>query len=143
MTRDDNFEPVDPGTDRDDLQEDPSMSLDVAPIVGSDASLSPRRPARPAPAAPVHAAQEDSVSIDTIPASPPQEVLDAIQVAAHVAEELHAQGRELRFDVDSNSHRVRVEVRDLDGNVLRRVPASSALEIAGGAPIEPHAGTSS
>jgi flagellar protein FlaG len=48
-------------------------------------------------------------------------------------EELRAQNRELHFAKDPASGRVRVEVRDLEGNVIRTIPPSQALDIMGGA----------
>jgi flagellar protein FlaG len=41
-------------------------------------------------------------------------------------------GRELRFERDEGSGRIRVEVRDLDGNVLRRVPPTEIFDFAEG-----------
>jgi flagellar protein FlaG len=68
-------------------------------------------------------------------AGPPPELRAEMDAAARVAQELRAQGRELRFEHDDVSGRIRVEVRDLDGNVLREIPASKALDIAAGAPL--------
>lgn len=68
-----------------------------------------------------------------IPASPPAAVLEQMHAAAQVADELHAQGRELHFETTGG--RVEIQVRDLNGNVIRAVKPSEALEIAGGAPL--------
>ena len=43
-----------------------------------------------------------------------------------------ADNRELHFAKDPNSGRIVVEVRDLDGNVLRVIPPSEALELMSG-----------
>ena len=67
-------------------------------------------------------------------AGPPPELRAEMAQAAKVAEELRAQGRELRFERDDRSGRIRVELRDLDGNVLRVVSGTQALDIARGAP---------
>ena len=46
--------------------------------------------------------------------------------------ELQAQGRQLHFRRDENSGRVVIEVRDLEGNVLRRIPPTDALAVLAG-----------
>ncbi len=77
-----------------------------------------------------------AVSLDTLPASPPREVLDQMASAAQVHDELSSQGRELRFARDAQSGRTRIEVRDRHGNVLRTLSPAQALEVAAGAPLE-------
>jgi hypothetical protein len=47
---------------------------------------------------------------------------------------MHARGRTLHFAMDGP--RVRIEVHDLDGNVLKQIPASRALEVATGRAVE-------
>jgi flagellar protein FlaG len=71
----------------------------------------------------------------SLPASPPPEVLDAIGAAADRAAELRAANRELHFRKDEASGRVIVEVRDLDGNVIRTIPPSEALDVMSGARV--------
>jgi hypothetical protein len=61
---------------------------------------------------------------------PPPEVWREVDHAGRVWESLHAQGRELHFDLDDGSGRVSIQVRDLDGNVLRTIPPSEAASIA-------------
>jgi hypothetical protein len=73
---------------------------------------------------------------DTIPSSPPPEVLDQMASAAQTHEALSAQGRELRFSRDEQSGRTRIEVRDRSGNVLRTLSPAEALAVAAGAPLE-------
>ena len=82
----------------------------------------------PAPAA-------ADVAVLSLPASPPAEVLDAVGAAASRAEELAKQNRELHFRKDKETGRVIVEVRDLEGNVIRTIPPSSALEVMSGAAL--------
>jgi flagellar protein FlaG len=95
-------------------------------------------PAAPAvPAAPVAApvsAPVDTVEL-SLPSSPPEEVLDAVGAAADRAEELAADNRELHFEVDKESKRVIIQVRDLDGNVIRTIPPKHALDVMSGEPI--------
>jgi hypothetical protein len=68
--------------------------------------------------------------LDAIPASPPPELADELLAAQRALEEMRARGRELHFEMADG--RVRIELRDLDGNVLREIPAIRALEIAAG-----------
>jgi len=63
--------------------------------------------------------------------SPPPEVSAEVQGAARAAAHLHELGRELRFDQGADG-RLRVELRDHDGNVLRQVPAAEIFDFAEG-----------
>ena len=117
------------------------MSFEV-PRVGqpeiaelSAVQLRPRveRAVEPAEARPT---TDPSVIVDTLPSRPPLEVLEEIAAADRRYEELRSQQRELHFKHDDTANRVVVEVRDLDGNVLRTVPPSKALEIIAGAPFK-------
>jgi flagellar protein FlaG len=78
----------------------------------------------------------EGVTVDTLPSRPPLEVLEEIAAADQRWQELRSQQRELHFKHDEASNRVVVEVRDLEGNVLRTVPPSKALEIIAGAPFK-------
>jgi hypothetical protein len=60
----------------------------------------------------------------------PLEVEQEMAVAANRFDELRALGRELHFLIDEKTGRVVVEVRDLEGRLVRRVPPSTALGIA-------------
>jgi hypothetical protein len=86
----------------------------------------PRRPSGAAP----FALPEEKASAE-IPASPPPDVLREIQAAGARAEELWNARRELHFEVN-DSGRVVIQVRDLDGHVIRTVPPSEALDIMSG-----------
>jgi flagellar protein FlaG len=77
----------------------------------------------------------EGVTVDTLPSRPPLEVLEEIAAADQRYQELRSQQRELHFKHDDASNRVVVEVRDLEGNVLRTVPPSKALEIIAGGPL--------
>jgi hypothetical protein len=81
----------------------------------------------PAPAAPA----ADSVEL-SLPPSPPPEILDEIGVAANRVDELAALDRELHFRKDKESGRVIIEVRDFEGNVLRTIPPTEALDVLAG-----------
>ena len=82
------------------------------------------------------AASDVAVTVHTVPASPPPEVMDAIAVAAEAPDRLAASGRELYFQVDPPTGKVSVELRDLDGTVLSTLPPSTALDIADGGSVE-------
>lgn len=66
---------------------------------------------------------------------PPPELAAEVETAGRRWDELQAMGRELRFEQDPETGRVVVEVRDLEGRLIRTVPPSAALEIAAGAPL--------
>jgi uncharacterized FlaG/YvyC family protein len=68
-----------------------------------------------------------------IPAKPPVDVLAEIDRASARAEELARANRELHFEKDPTSGRIVVQVRDLEGNVLRTIPPSAALDMMSGA----------
>jgi len=63
--------------------------------------------------------------------SPPPEVSAEVQGAARAAARLHELGRELRFE-QGDDGRLRVELRDHDGNVLRQVPTPEVFDFAAG-----------
>jgi flagellar protein FlaG len=105
------------------------MTFDVRPVGGGPAPWTPasRRAAEPQRGV----ARDDRVEVDPrlLPGEPPAEVLDAVAEAGRVLADLHDRGRELRFG-RGEAGRLVVEVRDLDGQVLRRIPASEALAVA-------------
>lgn len=70
---------------------------------------------------------------DAIPASPPPDVIVDVGRAAARVEELAQANRQLHFEKDPTSGRIIVQVQDLDGNVLRTIPPSSALDVMSGA----------
>ena|SRR5215212_368563 len=71
----------------------------------------------------------------SVPATPPAELAGAIERASARYDELRAQGRELHFAAGDGGRPV-VQVRDLDGNVLRTLSPSEALDVISGAPVE-------
>lgn len=109
------------------------MDFNLPPLGGIERTGQAQRssgvksPARVEPAA--------AVTVDTLPASPPDSVLEEMFDAYRVAQALHDQRRELHFEAVGDG-RVMVQVRDLDGNVIRTIPPSGALDVAGGAPLD-------
>ncbi|HMJ01657.1 MAG TPA: hypothetical protein VK506_01875 [Conexibacter sp.] len=111
------------------------MSLDIASIGSPSFSATPDRGPRASRSAGA-AGGSDAAALSSgeIPASPPAEVLEAMDAAARVARELHEQGRELRFTTGEDG--LRIELRDLDGNVLRTIPPSELLDLATGSKLD-------
>jgi hypothetical protein len=95
-----------------------------------------RPPAAPGPAFADVGGSRAPTDLDRIdigiPSSPPPDVLDAIAAAAARARELAEANRELHFRRDEASGRIIVEVRDFDGNVVRTIPPSKALDVMAG-----------
>ena len=100
----------------------------------------------PPPAAPKKAAggpsgaqfampREDAAVIGGIPSSPPPDALREVDRAAARADELWREHRELHFAMDEDSGRVIVQVRDLEGRVIRTIPPSEALDVMSGKPL--------
>ncbi|HST56905.1 MAG TPA: hypothetical protein VLJ42_13540 [Solirubrobacteraceae bacterium] len=119
------------------------MSSPILPPQGPFGPTASRLPAhtqggkRPAASSPTQAAQAGAhvgaaVSLDTFPSSPPAQVLDEIKAAGESYDRLQAHGRELCFSPDEQSGELTIKVRDLDGNTLRTVSASEAVDIAAG-----------
>ncbi|MGE4428979.1 MAG: hypothetical protein AB7G37_21200 [Solirubrobacteraceae bacterium] len=69
---------------------------------------------------------------DGIPATPPAEVMAEVDAAFDRLHEIREAGLELRYDISDRS-RIRVDLVDAAGEVVRRVPPTEALELAVGA----------
>jgi uncharacterized FlaG/YvyC family protein len=111
------------------------MSFDIAPVGPQQPATGTGRAESTTGDRVTNAKQpvvSESVTVDTIPSSPPQEVLDAMGRAARAHQQLQSSGRELRFNLDRATGKLTVEVHDINGNVLFTVPASKALEVAAG-----------
>ena len=105
-------------------------------------SFTPHAPPVP-PAAPfgssvrrhASAALEAAFEVDlaeVVPPGPPPELRAEVQFAAQRAAQLAADDRELHFTKDEETGRVIVQVRDLEGNVIRTIPAQHALDVLAG-----------
>jgi flagellar protein FlaG len=104
----------------------PAAPAPIAPLRPSAPGAEPTVPATtPVPVPGVDAS-------DVIPARPPEEVLAAVDAAWERAAELAAQNRELHFKRDEESGRTIIEVRTLDGEVLRTIPPSKMLDVMSG-----------
>jgi len=109
------------------------MSLEIGGLPPIQPPAASRRPAE-APASGFTTTLADTAEL-SFPPYPPPEVLDEVGAAAERAEALAAANRELHFRVDDETGRVVVEVRDLDGKVIRTIPPSEALDVMAGASI--------
>ena len=115
------------------------MSFELPPIGGPGRPQPPPGPAA-AGAAPGFAdalraaADQAMLGADpgSVPASPPPHLRSEVEAAAARYEQLERMGRELHFSIDEENGVV-VEVRDLEGRLIRTVPSSAALDIATGA----------
>ena len=96
------------------------------------------RAVTPAPQQPVAerfvARVEDTV-VGEVPPAPTEEARAMVDRAAERVEQLHADDRELHFSREEGTNRVIIEVRDLDGNVIKTIPPSKALDIMSGAEL--------
>jgi hypothetical protein len=109
------------------------MSIAPTHEAAAAAPSAPEPVARVVPSAPAAGAPvpRDRVELSgAVPAAPPEHVREEVARAAEVADELRREGRELRFRADEASGRVVIEVRALDGTVIREIPPSEALAVA-------------
>jgi hypothetical protein len=112
------------------------MNFEVPPVGKIQETNAPARAKAAAPAKPVEQlAAPVEVNVD-IPATPPEELREEMAAAAARVDQLRAQGREIHFERDLETGRITIEVRDLNGNVIRTIPASTMLDVIGGAPLE-------
>ncbi len=96
-------------------------------------------PAAPAAARPQDAAEqltkgveETGTIVGDVPPAPTPEARELVAKAAEVVEQMRKNNRELHFSRDEDSGRVVIQVRDLDGKVLKTIPPSEALAIMSG-----------
>ncbi len=68
-----------------------------------------------------------------LPGSPPVGVMREVAAAGERVDRLRETNRELRFNLNDDTGRVQIEIRDLVGNLIREIPPSEALEVASGA----------
>ena len=96
------------------------------------ATLSSRPRFAPSAAVDPHAALPKADRVELSESVPPPELRAEIEFASQRAAQLAAQNRELHFAKDEDSGRIIVQVRDLDGNVIRTIPNSEALDVLSG-----------
>jgi hypothetical protein len=79
---------------------------------------------------------EQADRADVLGTEPPPEARAMLEAAQRAIQHLHEQGRELHFEVQRGQ--VTIEVRDLDGNVLDRIPPGRALDLLTQTPPTEH-----
>jgi len=65
---------------------------------------------------------------------PPLSVWREVDAAGRRAEALREEGHEVHFEIDEATGRLRIQLREADGGVLRELTPADAVAIAGGAP---------
>src|SRR5689334_3004989 len=110
------------------------MDLRIGQLGFSTPSSATRKASGP-PSPGFQVQRADRADIGAIPSAPPPDALREVDRAAARADELWHDKRELHFQVDDDSGRVIVQVRDLDGHVIRTIPPSEALDIMSGKPV--------
>ena len=76
--------------------------------------------------------EESGTIVGDVPPAPTPDARELVAKAADVVQKLHENNRELHFSTDESTNRVVIEVRDLDGNVLKTIPPKKALDILSG-----------
>ena len=76
-----------------------------------------------------------STIVDEVPPAPTEGARAMVDRAAERVQQLHADDRELHFSREDGTNRVIIEVRDLDGNVIKTIPPSKALDVMSGAEL--------
>jgi flagellar protein FlaG len=112
----------------------PYESLAASSLAGA---VNPTPPVHPLNAVqrPVSGAQEEGTIVGEVPPAPTPEAREMVDKAAERVQQLAQQNRELHFSRDESSNRVVIEVRDLEGNVLKTIPPAKALDIMSGAEL--------
>jgi FlaG protein len=109
--------------------------MELTPVPGGvDPAAAQARAERMRARAPEGADFASKVEKAELPADyPPASVWQEVDRAGQVAQQMQTRGRQLHFEHDEKSGSLVIEVRDLEGKTLRRIPPSEALAIAAGA----------
>ncbi len=75
---------------------------------------------------------EAPVSLDTLPSTPPPDVLAQIQTAGANYESLRAQGYEVHYSYDEQARKSTVQLLDSSGTVVKTLSPAEAVELAMG-----------
>jgi uncharacterized FlaG/YvyC family protein len=109
------------------------MSLEIGRFTPNWHAVALMRTAAASPADAAGRAAKPAVEpASDIPAKPPAEVRTQVQDAARRAAELAENNRELHFEKDADTGRIVIQVRQLDGRVVRTIPPSHALALMTG-----------
>jgi hypothetical protein len=111
------------------------MDLRIGHLNFGTPPAAPKRAAADPAASQFSMPRDDTAVIGGIPATPPPDALREVDRAAARAQELWDVQRELHFEMDEDSGRVVVQVRDLEGRVIRTIPPSEAVDVMSGRPL--------
>ncbi len=113
------------------------MTLGIGQLGASypapDAPQRSRFTPSPPPAFTAAVRTEDRVELSH--GAPPPELLEEVAKASSRALELAMQNRELHFSKDEESGRIIVQVRDMEGHVIKTIPGEHALDVMAGAEL--------
>ncbi len=112
------------------------MSFDITSVARTAAAVPPPATQAKNVVAAAPASSADSVTVDTIPASPPPEVHEAMAVADQAYKNLKANGSEVTFKVDEATGKLEIQVHDTHGNVLFTLPPHKLLDVAEGGSLQ-------
>jgi flagellar protein FlaG len=110
------------------------MSLEIGrftPTLQSPYPVTPTRAVDAAAAQPRTGHASDTV-VGDIPPAPPADVRAQVDRAAEIAQDMVDRNRELHFLKDQETGRLIIQVRDLNGKVIRTIPPSHALAMMAG-----------
>jgi hypothetical protein len=71
-------------------------------------------------------------ALQPFPSEPPAALTAEYQAAARVIEDMAAKQVNLHFEIDDDSNKVRVQMLDKNGDVIREIPARSLLDSLSG-----------
>lgn len=72
-------------------------------------------------------------SFDLIEDGPPAAVIEQMARADEINARLRAEGRQISFALSGDGCSLQIELRDIEGNLLRILSAAEAVELAAGA----------
>ena len=107
----------------------PYENLATSVLGAANSSVPPHTQQAPAK---VDGGGETDTKLGDVPPAPTKEAREMVDRAAERVDEMRAQGRELHFSKDEETNRVIIQVRDLDGKVLKTIPPSKAMDIMAG-----------
>jgi uncharacterized FlaG/YvyC family protein len=104
----------------------------VAAVHAAHTAAAEQKRLQQPPAEPKPNVVESGTIVGDVPPAPTPEARELVAKAADVVQKMHENNRELHFSTDETTKRVIIEVRDLDGNVLKTIPPKSALDFLTG-----------
>jgi hypothetical protein len=80
--------------------------------------------------------EQGAVHLDVMPSSPPDDVIDAIGVAADAFDRLAANGQHVSFELDRPTGSVQINLQDSSGRPISGLSPSDALRLAAGGSLD-------